>query len=185
MSRGFRRVRGDVVARFSAPEVELLTIAFADVLALLGETPGERPGADPLEALVGVAREVPPAPDDPALARLLPDAYRDDADAAGEFRRLTDASLRATKREALQAALADLAPLAGGGTLDLAAERGELWLAALNDVRLVLGVRFDVTEEIYEEMATLAEDDPRIPGLAVYDWMTGLQETLVQALARW
>ena len=45
-------------------------------------------------------RRTPPKPDDPVLARLFPDAYEDDGEAAGEFRRYTEMGLRDGKREA-------------------------------------------------------------------------------------
>ena len=42
------------------------------------------------------------APEDPVLARLLPDGYRDDPEAAGEFRKYTEPSLRSAKHQAAQ-----------------------------------------------------------------------------------
>ena len=51
-------------------------------------------------------------------------------------------------------------------------------LAALNDLRLVLGTRLGVTEETY-----IDENGPRTPGLTVYVWLTWLQGELVEALS--
>ena len=56
-------------------------------------------------------REIDPdaeRPDDPALARLLPDAYADDDEASAEFRRFTERTLRETK---MRAPLSASAPL--------------------------------------------------------------------------
>ena len=57
----------------------------------------------PLE--IGTATE---APADPALARLFPDAYTDDPEASGDFRRYTEPGLRTAKREALETTLETL-----------------------------------------------------------------------------
>jgi hypothetical protein len=64
----------------------------------------------------------------------------------------------------------------------LTSEQAEAWLRALNDTRLVLGERLGVTEDWDEVVASLVEDDPRLPLFWVYDRLTYLQETLVQAL---
>ena len=58
--------------------------------------PQEQVGTDPLEAMLDfdAPREMP---EDPALQRLLPDAHRDDAEVAAEFRRFTERSLREGK----------------------------------------------------------------------------------------
>ena len=58
--------------------------------------PLEPVGDDPLEAMLDfdAPRE---APEDPALLRLLPDAHRDDAEVAAEFRRFTERGLRESK----------------------------------------------------------------------------------------
>jgi hypothetical protein len=55
----------------------------------------------------------------------------------------------------------------------------EAWLVALNDLRLVLGTRLGVTEELYEEDIDL--EDPGAAGLAVYLYLTSLQEQFVEA----
>jgi hypothetical protein len=63
----------------------------------------------------------------------------------------------------------------------LTAEELDAWLRALNDLRLVLGTRLDVTEEMYE-----AEIDPAHPQayeLSVYGYLSWLQEQLVAAAA--
>ena len=73
----------------------------------------------------------------PVLARLLPDAYRDDPDAAGEFRRFTESGLRSGKAQCAQTLL-DTLP-ASGGRVKLTSQEAEAWLRSLNDVRLALG----------------------------------------------
>ena len=60
-------------------------------------------------------------------------------------------------------------------------EQAQAWLTALNDLRLVLGTRLDVSDESLLE--DLAEDDPRAPELALYAYLSWLQEQLVEALS--
>ncbi len=150
------------------------------------------PSAAELEAMVGfggsgtadadgLADTDTGTPEDPALARLLPDAYRDDAEAAGEFRRFTEHSLRTAKQENARIVL-DTLP-AGGGSVKLSGEQAQCWLRTLNDVRLALGVRLEVTEEFEQQWQDLDPVDPRTAAFEVYAWLGGVQESLVQALS--
>jgi hypothetical protein len=63
----------------------------------------------------------------------------------------------------------------------LTAEEAQAWLTALNDLRLVLGTRLDVSDESL--LADLAEDDPRAPELALYAYLSWLQEQLIEAMS--
>ena len=144
----------------------------------------DRP-ADPLDdlaRLLGQAGETGPAtpPDDPVLARLLPDAYQDDTEAAGDFRRFTEQELRNGKAAAARTVLATLPE--DGGRVRLSEEEAQVWLRALNDVRLALGVRLSITEDFEARLQDLDPADPRSAYMWVYDWLTFLQETLVRAL---
>ncbi len=145
----------------------------------MGGEPGDLTDAMGLDAL-GLTEDAG-LPDDPALARLLPDAYRDDADAASEFRRYTEKDLRAGKVAAAKTVLDTLPE--GGGRISLSEPEAQAWLRALNDIRLALGVRLHVTEDVETEMARMSHDDPRFGVLAVYDWLSGTQESLVHALS--
>ena len=201
----FRRTSGrGVRARFDAPEAVLLRSLIELVVDLLAEPDADPPSApgssgvppglagetlDPgtpgvpspaeLEAMFGSGRPAQ-TPQDPALARLLPDAYRDDPDAAGEFRRFTEESLRNAKQESARIVL-DTLP-ADGGPVKLSGEQAQSWLRALNDVRLALGVRLGVTEEFEEQWQELDPVDPRWAAFEVYAWLGAVQESLVQAL---
>ena len=113
------------------------------------------------------------APEDPSLERLFPPAYDDDESEA-EYRRLMGDELLDGRRKALRVV---------EETLDrdrLSAEQAQAWLTALNDLRLVLGTRLDVRDETL--LAGLRPDDPRAPELAVYAYLSWLQEQLVEAL---
>jgi hypothetical protein len=120
-------------------------------------------------------------PDDPVLARLLPDAYRDDPEASGEFRRYTEQGLRSGKVAAARTVLATLP--AGGGQVQLSGPEAQAWLRALNDVRLALGVRLEVTDDFDDRAEEIEPDDPRAAYIDVYDWLAFLQDTLVRALS--
>ena len=188
---GFRALRkGRVSARFEPSQAGILRALVSQVAELVaGEAgPGPPPGApapgragdplDDLSGLLGAGPDTPPA--DPVLARLLPDAYADDTEAAGEFRRFTEPDLRSGKVAAARTVLDTLPP--EGGRVDLSGQDAQAWLRALNDVRLALGVRLSITEDHDQRTADLDPADPRSAYLWVYDWLTYLQETLVRAL---
>jgi hypothetical protein len=121
-------------------------------------------------------------PADPVLARLLPDGYQDDPEAAGEFRKYTESSLREAKKYFAQALLDTLPP--AGGRVKLTADQARDWLRALNDVRLMFGVRLEVTEDFEEQLTSLDPKDPRVTAFEVYGWLGAVQESLVRAIAR-
>jgi len=174
----FSRRAGGIRAKLDAVEADLLSSLAADLLVLLGEQ--DEADTDPLAALVGLSSGPVTVPEDPALARLLPDAYGDDREAADEFRRYTEGDLRAAKRANAGAVLATLVPLTGqGGRLSLDREQADAWLGCLNDLRLVLGSRLEVTEDTDLDPAA---DDPRAQALHVYGWLGWLQESLLGCL---
>jgi Domain of unknown function (DUF2017) len=113
--------------------------------------------------------------DDPVLDRLFPVAYPDDTDRETEYRLLVRDELRSSH----EAALTALEDSADAERLD--EEQLQAWMRAVNEVRLVLGTRLDVTEEGYERPTE--PDDPRIEAFAVYDYLTWLQGTIVEALS--
>ena len=145
-----RTRRGDFRLRLSRQERELLRTLPRELGSLLASDPA-----------------------DPALRRLFPPAYPDDDEGEAEYRRLMDGELLEGRRAALR-------------VLEETADRERLredeleaWLGAVNDLRLVLGTRLGVTEELYER--ELDPRDPRAPELAVYTYLTWLQEQLVEA----
>jgi hypothetical protein len=179
--RRFRAARsGGVVVSLDDVDAGILRQLLGELLELLAgeDEPAE---ADPLAAAVGIGTSTR-TPEDPVLARLFPDGYRDDAEAAGEFRRYTELSLREAKQANARAMLAAIDSSTGRLTLDDA--QGQAWLTTLNDLRLAIGTRLGVTEEWGEDYEALPEEDPRRYAYAVYDHLTFLQEGLVQALMR-
>lgn len=111
--------------------------------------------------------------DDPSLTRLFPPAYEDRGDELA-FRRLTRESLVEGKRAALRA----LADTAAAEELD--EQQLGAWLDALESLRLAVGTQLGVTEESY---GSFDPDDPDAGRMAVYHWLSWLQEEVVHALA--
>ena len=149
--RPIERTRaGDYRLRLSDGERELLERLPAELLALLAAEP-----------------------DDPALRRLRPSAYENDPEAEDEYRRLMDAELQGGRRDALRL-------LAETAARDrLTAEELDAWLRALTDLRLALGTRLDVSEEVYSR--EIDPNDPRAYELAVFAYLSWLQEQAVEA----
>jgi hypothetical protein len=114
------------------------------------------------------------APGDSSLRRLSPPAY-DEADDERAYRELMGGELLDGRRAALDLVAQTL------GHDRLSAEEADAWLRALNDLRLVLGTRLDVQEDTFAE--ELRPDDPRAPALAVYGYLSWVQEQLIEALS--
>jgi hypothetical protein len=193
----FRSIKGGGASVWlSAGEATLLRTLVVPVMELLNdparpapppEAAGPEPGStdlfDDLEKMFNETTAAPPeVPDDPVLARLLPDAYQDDPEAAGEFRKYTESSLREAKKYFAQTLLETLPPK--GGRVKLNADQARDWLRALNDVRLMFGVRLEVTEDFEDQLATLDPKDPRAAAFEVYGWLGAVQESLVRAITR-
>lgn len=140
-----------------------------DLDELLGP-PVEVPD-DPLDALAASMNEVPERPSDPALARLLPDATLDDAEATADFRRVNEAALL-QRKQADARALRDV--LDAPAEVDAAGARQ--LLGALNDLRLMLGTRLAVTE------AGVLAGSEDLHAYASYQLFTYLQGDLVEVL---
>ncbi len=178
MSTGFMRTAtGRIILRLDEVEKGLLTSLSDQVIAFV--SPDDAEHVDPLATLVGIDSAAE-RPDDPALARLLPDAYRDDPEAADDFRRFTERGLRETKVAHARAVRDALAR--SGEKVTIVPDECPSWLGFLNDARLAIGTRIGVEEDNHDELASLPEDDPRSGMFHVYDWLTYLEESLVQTL---
>jgi hypothetical protein len=183
----FRSVRGGGARAWLAePEASLLRNLVGQVMELV-EPENSRPETKSDDATIAALEAMlhepgsEQTPQDPVLARLLPDGYRDDPAAAGEFRKYTEPALRSAKHQAAREML-DTLP-AAGGKIQLSGEQALAWLKALNDVRLALGVRLGVTEEFEAQWSRLKPDDPQWAAFEVYAWLGAVQESLVQALS--
>jgi hypothetical protein len=134
--------------------------------------------ADEREVLRGLPTQMRDAlqlgRNDPAVARLNPQACLDDAEVDAEFHRLMDEDLN----DGRLAALAVFENTVDSARLD--EEEAMAWLRAVNDVRLLLGTRLDVSEDPAQRK--VSPDDPRAPGFALYDYLSLLTQELVEAL---
>ena len=118
-----------------------------------------------------VVRE-PELDDAPLLTVLFPDAYRDDADAAAEFRRYTRDDLEQRKIGAAER----VAETAVEGTVVLDPETAATWVRSLTDLRMMLATRLGIRAD---------GDEPGDGPLAdIYDWLGELQWVLVDLLER-
>ena len=127
-----------------------------------------------LRSLPGQLRELLSS-DDPALERLFPPAYPDDPLRNEEYAEMVRGDLLAGRLAAVEVMEA---------TIDaerLDEEQLTAWLSALNDLRLVLGSRLEITEDLYDE--GLPETDARRPAFTVYLYLGLLEEHAVEALA--
>jgi hypothetical protein len=149
-----RTRRGDFELRLQASE--------RDVLRVL---------PDQLRALI--ENEDPTS--DPAMARLYPPAYEDDPIRNLEFERIVGDDLTSQR-------LASIGAMESSIDADRLTEDQLLsWLGVLNDLRLVLGTRLEITEETTQD--DFAVDDPRAQSFALYAYLTWLVDAIVGALS--
>ncbi|OBH24395.1 hypothetical protein A5692_04945 [Mycobacterium sp. E342] len=167
-------------------EAALLRNLATAMVGLLDERESSAP-ADELEEITGIKTGNSDPPKDPTLRRLLPDFFRqdddhglapDDADSINAaLRSLHEPEIIGAKRLAAQRLL-DTVPN-DGGRFDLTEEDANAWIAAVNDIRLTLGVMLEVGPEGPER---LPADHPLAVHFDVYQWLTVLQEYLVLVL---
>ena len=129
-------------------------------------------------------------PDDPAIARLVPDGYTDDPEAAEEFRGLTQRDLLDRRESDAARVLATLHETPGlpdeGSITDpsdesllevmqlrLDPEDLQAWLRTIAAVRLVLASRLGIKTE--------DDHDGEDPRFGIYDWLGFRLDGLVRA----
>jgi len=172
----FRREdSGTVSAMFEPIEVDLLRQVTSQLLQLLGSI-----DADDTAMLA-----------QPAVRRLLPDAYPDDPEAAAEFRRFTADGLLEGKLANAAAVLGALGddeqstvqtdapahdPLPVPIVLD--EQQIQSWLRTLTDLRLVVADRLQIdphgVPHLDDEESHVVND--------IYNWLGMVQESLVYAI---
>ncbi len=164
-------------------EAALLKNLASAMVDLLDERESGSP-PDELEEITGIKTGNAQPPSDPTLRRLLPDFYRNEGD--DSLPRDVSDSLNAALRSMHEPEIIDAKRVAAqrllntvpdnGGRLELTEEDANAWIAAINDVRLTLGVMLDVGPEGPER---LPADHPLAVHFDVYQWLTVLQEYLV------
>ncbi|WP_028659073.1 DUF2017 domain-containing protein [Nocardioides insulae] len=191
---GFARHRRSkrVIATFTGFEADLLRSLAGQLVELLRNEAAVPEERDPLEAMLDFTGPTT-EPEDPVLARLFPSAYPHDDEAAAEFRRFTEGTLRDGKARAASSIIDALeeaglpAELDDDGLMidvELPEEEAQVWLRSFTDLRLALATRLGVEEDDEARWATMPEDDPRNQAHDIYEWIGYLQETLVRALMR-
>jgi hypothetical protein len=116
---------------------------------------------------------------DPVSKRLFPDAYDDPEDQA-QYRELMGDSLAAGKRARLEKMKESLAARSDDRVV-LEGDTVEAWLSTLNDMRLAIGTRLDVTEEVMNE--ELDPSNPQAGALAVLHWLGWVQEAVLREIS--
>jgi hypothetical protein len=163
---------GKLSLKLDDAELGVLSQLFEQMADLL-EHPESEAGVDPLAKMLNMSGSTQIS-EDPALARLFPDGYSDDEHASADFRRFTEQDLRAQKLAALTTVRDSLRDWTGKSIID--AQQAQDWLRAINDLRLVLGTRLEITDEVETDF----EADE--PGIHLYNYLTYLQGTLIDAL---
>jgi hypothetical protein len=199
MSSKFERNdSGEIKITISTQEAQVLINLLEQLLELLGEPTIAEP--DPHFNLLGITgNELPP--EDPVLRRLLPNAYEDE-NAASEFRRYTEQSLREKKRASAHLIYEALIPSEEEWSADQPLDKATIevklkleevgsWLSSLNDLRLALAVRLGIgdgdssdkkSEGAKEKFEVMVESDPMKAVYAVYSWLGWLQQSLLEAI---
>ena len=115
------------------------------------------------------------APADDRLERLFPPAYPDDAESEAEYQGFMRVELVSSRLAAIDKVEATL--------YDEQVNDQQLtaWMAAINDVRLVLGTLLGVTEEM--DHASLDDKDPNFGGFLLYDQLTFVLGEIIEVLA--
>ncbi len=153
----FRQGRGGISAKFEREEVELLVEVIRNYLTTLQERS--------LDTAVN--------------KRLFPAASLDDDKVSEEYRALTIDELYAHKLVNARLVLATL-PTGEAWRETLEPSETDAWLTVLTDLRLAIGTKLGVTDEMMD-----AEFDPATNWeLAVMHYLGAMQESLVEALDR-
>lgn len=161
--KGFRRSRHQLVAVFEPAEAIVLSDLAAQVTDLLESRS---------------ARDT-----DPAMLRLLPDAYPDDADASAEFRRFTADGLAERKVANASRVVADLSAASKARTssaVKVDAQSAQAWLRTLTDIRLTIASRLGIESDDDEPLLSEGTDQSALRDL--YDWLGFVQGSLVDSL---
>ncbi len=189
---GFKRHRrsGAAVATFTAFEADLLRSLAGQLIELLRNELATAPlDQDPFEQLMDFSGPTT-EPDDPVLARLFPTAYPDDEEAAGDFRRFTESTLRDGKAGAAGLIIDTLeesglpAEPQDGLFIDVELDEAAAmtWMRSFTDMRLAIATRLGVEDGDEDYWHSLPDDDPRAQVHDIYDWLGYLQETLVHSV---
>ncbi len=112
---------------------------------------------------------------DAAMARLYPPAYPDDPLRNLEFEMVAGDELTKQRLAAIETMERSLE------SERLTEDELTAWIGVVNDLRLVLGTRLEITEETREQ--DFPQDDPRRSAFTLYAYLTYLVDEGVGALS--
>lgn len=129
---------------------------------------------DQLRSLANDLHTLLDDPTDPALRRLFPPAYAEDA--------ARDAAYQMTMGDELrQAHMAAAEVLRSSADVEqLAPDEATSWLQAINATRLVLGTRLGIDDDA--EPIVVRPDDPNLSAWVAYEFLSGLLFELVEVM---
>lgn len=179
---------GALRARLDLDEAELLDQLTGQLIELLQSHSGTALDPDPLFANleVGGSDELP---DDPALARLFPDAYEEEGESA-DFRRVSEQGLLNRKLHDAMTVVTELG-LGAGPPAELASDDDEVlvevsitdttfpaWVRTLTALRLAIAARIGIIDEA-DHVRLLADEEARGTVL-VYDWLGAILDSMLR-----
>jgi hypothetical protein len=162
MKRFERQPSGMLEAQLDPDEAVLLQSLAGQVAELVGS---------------GALTEADAGQDDPAISRLLPDAYPDDAEASAEFRRFTVGGLAERKITNAEILIRSLNGSGVTGSVVLDEPEALSWLRCLTDIRLTIASRLGIDSEDDDAGRDI---DPLMR--EIYDWLGFVQNSLIEAL---
>lgn len=175
---------GALRVRLDGDEARLLDQLTGQLIDLLQSHSGTALDPDPLFASleVGGSEEVP---DDPALARLFPDAYAGSAEAS-QFRRVTEQGLLNRKIQDAMTVTAELgmgAPPADEDDaepieVEVTPETLPAWVRTLTALRLAIAARIGLDSEA--DYARLLDEHDTRGTVLVYDWLAAILESMLR-----
>lgn len=124
-------------------------------------------------SMVEQLRELLLVDDGEALARSYPTAYPDDADRQADYHAVVHDQLLMARLEAIDVVEATI------DADELTIDQADAWLTTVNQVRLVLGTRLDVSEDDH----SIDPDDPDAGSLVVYQVLSHVLDSLTSARA--
>ena len=105
------------------------------------------------------------------LRRLYPTAYPDDPERDSSFRELLHDQLLMSRLDAIDVVQETIS------REQLSADEADAWMSTINQIRLVLGTRLDVSEDD----RAIDEDDPNATSHVVYQVLSHLLDELTTA----
>ncbi len=116
---------------------------------------------------------------DPTLHRLFPTAYANDPERDAGYQALVRDELLEKRFASLD--LLETTASRADGSGELSGDELNAWMRSINDLRLVLGTRLDVSED--DDPAGIDPDDPDAQAWSIYHYLAMLQSFIIDALS--